>query len=370
MSIKKKTIRNILNLADVEVGGSRPWDICVHNERVYDRILSEGSIGLGESYMDGWWESRQLDEFFNKIFSAKLEKRISKKGVLSSVLGARLFNRQNKKRAFDVGEKHYDAGNDLYREMLDNRMVYTCGYWENADNLQSAQEAKLDLVCRKIELEEGMRVLDIGCGWGSFAKYAAENYGTEVVGVTISKEQVQLGGELCKGLPVEIRFQDYRDVRERFDRIISLGMFEHVGPKNYRTYMEKVGDCLEDDGLFLLHTIGGNVSKANIDRWIDKYIFPNAVLPSVKQISEASDGKFVLRDWHSFGKDYDKTLIAWNKNFQKAWPKISESYNEKFKKMWEYYLLASAGNFRAGRSQLWQIVFSKEGEQRGYTSVR
>ncbi|MDH3353180.1 MAG: cyclopropane fatty acyl phospholipid synthase, partial [Nanoarchaeota archaeon] len=355
MRNKRELVHSILKLADIEVGGNRPWDICVYNEGLYERVLNKGSVGLGESYMEGDWDSRQLDEFFNKVFSANLEKKVLSGKLLLGTLKSKLFNRQNRKNAFDIGEKHYDAGNDLYRKMLDNRMVYTCGYWKDTDNLQDAQEAKLDLVCNKIGLKAGMRVLDIGCGWGSFAKYAAEKYDVEVVGITVSKEQVSLGKKLCESLPVDIRFQDYRDVNEKFDRIVSLGMFEHVGPKNYQAYISKVKDCLGEDGLFLLHTIGGNFSRTRIDKWVDKYIFPNAVLPSVRQISKASEGKFVLRDWHSFGGDYDKTLIAWNENFQKAWPKIRENYDEKFKRMWEYYLLASAGNFRAGRSQLWQI---------------
>ena len=249
-------------------------------------------------------------------------------------------------------------------------MVYTCSYWKNSDNLDNAQESKLELTCNKIGLKEGMRVLDIGCGWGSFEKYASEKYGVEVIGITISKEQVELGNELCRGLPVEIRLQDYRDVNEKFDAILSLGMFEHVGPKNYRTYMQKVSDCLEDNGLFLLHTIGSNVSNKIGDRWITKYIFPNGVLPSARQITNASEKLFILEDWHSFGADYDKTLIAWQNNFEKNWDKIKENYSERFKRMWNYYLLSCAGGFRSRKHQLWQIVFSKNGVRGGYESVR
>ena len=218
--------------------------------------------------------------------------------------------------------------------------------------------------------KKGMKVLDIGCGWGSFAKYAAKKYGARVVGISVSKEQVKLARELCKGLPVGIKFQDYRDVDEKFDAIISLGMFEHVGSKNYREYMKKVYNCLEEKGLFLLHTIGINESTNLTDPWIDKYIFPNSKLPSVKQIGNAIDGLFVLEDWHSFGTDYDKTLIAWHSNFNKNWKNLKKDYNEKFKRMWNYYLLSCAGGFRARKNQLWQIVFSKKGIKRGYNSIR
>lgn len=249
-------------------------------------------------------------------------------------------------------------------------MVYTCGYWKNAKDLDEAQEAKLDLVCRKIGLASGQRVLDIGCGWGSFAKFAAENYGAQVVGITVSKEQVRLAQERCAGWPVEIRLQDYRAMRETFDRVISLGMFEHVGYKNYRTYFEVARRCLKEDGLFLLHTIGGNVSAKSTDPWIDKYIFPNSMIPSAAQIAKAAEGLFVMEDWHNFGADYDKTLLAWYQNVESHWLELSTRYDERFHRMWRYYLLSCAGSFRVRVNQLWQIVYSKQGVQGGYTAIR
>ena len=366
----KQVLQNILDIADVKINGNRAWDIQVHNDGFYQRVLAQGSLGLGESYMDGWWDCKKLDEFFYRILKAKLEKKVGSKGVIMLLLKAKLLNLQNKKRARKVGEQHYDVGNELYRSMLDKRMTYTCGYWKDARNLDDAQEAKFELVCKKVGLKKGMKVLDIGCGWGSFAKYAAEKYGANVVGVTISKEQVKLGNELCKGLPVKIRLQDYRDVKEKFDVIISLGMFEHVGSKNYRIYMEKVSDCLKDDGLFLLHTIGREYSTKSPEPWVEKYIFPNSMLPSAEQITGSSQGLFILEDWHSFGADYDKTLMAWHRNFKKSWGKLKDSYDERFRRMWEYYLLSCAGSFRARKNQLWQIVFSKNGVRGGYRSVR
>jgi cyclopropane-fatty-acyl-phospholipid synthase len=250
--------------------------------------------------------------------------------------------------------------------MLDKRMVYTCGYWKDAKTLDEAQEAKLDLTCKKLNLKPGMKVLDIGCGWGSFAKYAAEKYKVKVVGITVSKEQAVLAKALCKGLPIEIRLQDYRDLNEKFDRIVSLGMFEHVGYKNYKTYMKVVHRCLKDDGLFLLHTIGGNKSVKSTDPWIDKYIFPNSMLPSIKQMGDAIEDYFVMEDWHNFSADYDKTLMAWYNNFENSWNKLKDDYDERFHRMWRYYLLACAGTFRARKSQLWQIVLSKDGIKEGY----
>lgn len=368
MSAKEKA-GNLLEFAGIKINGDSPWDIQVHNPAFFSRVFAGGSLALGESYMDGWWDCASLDEFFNKVLNASLEKKFSC-DLFWQALKAKLFNLQSKSRAFYIGEAHYDIGNDLYRAMLGKRMVYTCGYWKNAKTLDEAQDAKLDLVCKKIGLKKGQTVLDIGCGWGSFAKFASEKYGAKVTGITVSREQAELAKKLCEGLSVEIRLQDYRDVNEKFDHIISLGMFEHVGVKNYRTYMRVAHRCLKDNGLFLLHTIGGNKSVTSTDPWIEKYIFPNSVLPSVKQIAESSEGLFVVEDWHNFGAHYDKTLLAWFNNFDSSWPKLKEKYGERFYRMWKYYLLSCAGTFRARKNQVWQVVFSKKGVTGGYLPIR
>jgi cyclopropane-fatty-acyl-phospholipid synthase len=272
-----------------------------------------------------------------------------------------LVNHQKTSRAYEVGVRHYDIGNDLYRAMLDSRMVYTCGYWKDARNLDEAQEAKLDLVCRKVGLKPGMKVLDLGCGWGSFARYAAERYGAEVVGVTVSKEQVELGNSLCSGLPVDIRLQDYRSVKGKFDRVVSIGIMEHVGYKNYRTYMEVVDHTLKDDGIGFFHTIGGNVSVKIGNPWTTKYIFPNGQIPSIAQLGKAMEGLFVMEDWHNIGPDYDRTLMAWHESFEQSWPGLKDRYSERFRRMWRFYLLSSAGAFRSRSVQLWQVVMTKPG---------
>ena len=367
----KRTADDLLSFAGVEINGPHPYDIQVHNDDFYRRVLSQGSLGLGESYMEGWWDCDKLDQLFYRIVGADLEHKVRLNWrLLLKALWARIFNLQSRRRAFQIGERHYDLGNDLFENMLDKRMVYSCAYWNDARSLDEAQENKLELICRKIGLKDGMRVLDIGCGWGSFAKYAADKYGTEVVGITVSKEQMGLAKKRCKGLAVEIRLQDYRDIDEMFDRVVSVGMFEHVGYKNYSKFMRRVHKCLKDDGLFLLHTIGGNISVKVPEPWTNKYIFPNGMLPSISQIARAAEGLFVMEDWHNFSADYDRTLMTWHSNFESSWDKIKANYDERFYRMWRYFLLSSAGAFRARKNQLWQVVLSKSGVDGGYTSIR
>jgi len=363
-------VEQLLSLADVKINGDRPWDVRVHNERFFPRVLARGSLGLGESYMEGWWDCDRLDEFFFRIFRQRVTEKVKPARDILCLASSFFFNLQKPSRAFQVGERHYDIGNDLYEKMLDKRMIYSCGYWKQAATLDSAQEAKLDLVCQKLELKPGMRVLDIGCGWGGAAKFIAERYDAQVVGVTISKEQASYARERCKGLPVDIRLQDYRSLGEKFDRVLSIGMFEHVGYKNYRTFMRCVHRNLAEDGIFLLHTIGGYRSVTRMDPWIDRYIFPNSMLPSKKQISKAVEDIFVMEDWHNFGVDYDRTLMAWFQNFRSNWDGLRDKYGQAFYRMWEYYLLACAGSFRARKNHLWQIVFSPQGVLGGYHSPR
>ena len=371
-------IKSLLNSAGVHVNGNGDADIQVKNPDFYKRVLRDGVLGFGEAYMDGWWEVKKLDELCCLILSASLQDKVKTVNNYIHYLEAVLVNAGKKSKAFEVGEKHYDIGNVLFQKMLDKRMAYSCGYWKEAKNLDDAQEAKLDLICRKLNLKPGMKVLDIGCGWGSFCKYAAENYDVEVEGITVSKEQVQYATSICRGLKVTIKLMDYRDINNEiipdkenlFDRIVSVGMFEHVGYKNYNTFMKTVQNQLKDDGLFLLHTIVSNVSVVTSDLWSNKYIFPNSHVPSIKQIGSAIENIFVMEDWHSFGTYYDKTLMAWFENFDKNWDLIKQDYDERFYRMWKFYLLSCAGSFRARNVQLWQIVLSKKGIEGGYTSVR
>jgi cyclopropane-fatty-acyl-phospholipid synthase len=355
-------IRELLTSAGVEVNGTNPWDLQVHNPEFYDRVLRDTTLGLGESYMDGWWDCEAIDEMVTKLLLADIRSKVQEnwKYVLHG-LRARFFNRQSSARAYQVGEQHYDLGNDLYEAMLDKRLNYTCGYWRNAKTLDDAQEAKLELVCKKIGIYPGMRILEFGCGWGSFAKYAAEKYGANVLGVTVSKEQVKLGMELCKGLPVELRLQDYREVTGTYDAVISIGVLEHVGYKNYRTYMETADRCLKDGGIAFAHTIGSNISVRSGEPWMDTYIFPNGMLPSISQLTKAMEGIFIVEDLHNIGPDYDTTLQAWYKNFEAAWPELKTNYSERFRRMWTYYLNTCMSGFRSRTMQLWQFVMTRPG---------
>jgi len=368
----KLLVAKILKKAGITINGNNDWDIIAKNSQLYDRVLTNGSVGLGEAYMDGWWECKKLDVFFAKVLGSNLDKipELENGKLLMYYLRASLFNFGSKIRAFDIAKKHYNLGNDLFENMLGEVMAYSCGYWKNAKNLKEAQLAKFKLIANKLHLQPGMEVLDIGCGWGEFTKYLAENYQVNVVGITVSTEQAKLAKKKSEGLSVKIKVQDYRDLSGAFDRIVSIGMFEHVGYKNYREYMKTIHRLLKKDGLSLLHTIGGNHSVRATDPWIDKYIFPGGMLPSITQIGKSIEGLFVMEDWHNFGSDYDKTLMAWYRNFEKIYPSLKNKYNQRFYRMWKYYLLISAGSFRARKNQLWQIVLSKNGVAGGYNFIR
>ena len=366
----RKKVEEELSKADIRINGDRQTDISVHNDSFYPRVLEQGSLGLGESYMEGWWDCRSLDEFMYRVLRTRLDERVRTLRSVGYWLQAKIFNLQKGNGAYRIGKRHYDIGNDLFQCMLDRRMIYSCACWQNADTLEEAQEAKLELICRKLKPETGMKVLDIGCGWGGTALFIADSCGVEVTGITVSKEQADYGSRTCQGKPVKIEFKDYREIGGKFDRIVSVGMFEHVGYKNHRTFFETVRKLLDRDGIFVLQTIGGNRSRNRTDPWIDKYIFPDSNLPSPKMIATAAEGVFVVEDWQNLGADYDRTLMQWFRNFKENWPSLKQKYGERFYRMWTYYLLTCAGAFRARRNQLWQIVMSPRGVEGGYRFSR
>ena len=368
-----RAVQALAAAAGVQFNGAAPWDIQVADQRLYRRILLEGTLGLGEAYMDGWWECEQLDQLFQRLLAIDADRCIDswmRLRLVGDVVRHSLFNHQSSRRAFLVGERHYDIGNDVFETMLDPTMSYSCGYWQHASTLEEAQLNKLDMICRKLELQPGERLLDIGSGWGGLARYAAEHYGVEVFGITVSKEQQKLARARCKGLPVSIELLDYRDLSGQFDKVVSVGMFEHVGPKNYPQYFSIVERLLKEQGLFLLHTIGNHQTSRRLDPWIDKYVFPNGRLPSAAEIAGAVEGRLLIEDWHNFGADYDRTLMAWWDNFERGWPALTDKYGPRFYRMWKYYLMSCAGFFRSRQGQLWQLVLSKRSRSGVYRSVR
>jgi cyclopropane-fatty-acyl-phospholipid synthase len=360
-NIFRKSFEELIGSASITVDGKKPWDIRVHDPRLYSKAMLQGNLGLGESYMDGWWDCDDLESLFFRLLSANVGRRLFTLCGTAGAMAGLLFNLQKPSRAFTVGTSHYDAGNDLFRAMLDPMMIYSCAYWNGATSLEKAQENKLRLVFDKLDIKPGMKVLDIGCGWGGAAKFAAENYGAEVVGVTVSKEQADLARDVCRGRNVEIQLTDYRELEGSFDRIFSLGMIEHVGYKNYRTFFRTARRCLKPEGRLLVQTIGVNEPSSCTDPWISKYIFPNSMIPSASQIAPAYEHSFVLEDWHTFSFDYALTLRAWHQNFTHRWPELKTTYDSRFYRMWRYYLLSCAGAFRARAIQLWQVLLTPSG---------
>ena len=358
----RKIIEPLLSTAGVRINGPDPWDIQVRDEGFYARVLKDGSLGLGESYMEGWWDCTRIDEFICRLLKRNLGEKI--RGNLRAFLfdlSARIFNLQSPDGAAIAVRRHYDLGNDLFFSFLDPCNQYSCAYFQGTDDLAKAQQNKLDLICRKIDLQPKDQVLDIGCGWGGCARYAAEHYGCAVMAVNLSEEQIRYAREYCKNLPVKFLREDYRQIEGSFNKIVSVGMFEHVGKKNYETFMKVVHRCLKEEGIFLLHTIGCNTPRDSVNPWVDRYIFPNGSLPSMAEICRAAEGLFVIEDIHNLGPHYEKTLLAWNVRFQKAWALLAGRYDQIFKRMWEYYLLSYAGAFRARHMHVWQIVMSKPG---------
>jgi cyclopropane-fatty-acyl-phospholipid synthase len=366
-------LKPVLDQADIRVQGDRPWDLQVYDPRLYRRLFLRGSVGLAEAYIDGWWNSSWIDELITRLMRTNIRTHMPGLVRLRDAcrgLAYRLINYQSDRRAFTVGKVHYDIGNDLFRRMLDDSMMYSCGYWAQARDLAAAQQAKIDLICRKLDLHPGQTVLDIGCGWGGMAEHLAKQYQVEVVGVTVSEEQQAFARQKLEGLPVDIRLADYRSLSGQFDRVVSVGMFEHVGAKNHRTFFETVHRLLNRDGLFLLHTIGDEADSSAPEPFINKYIFPNGKVPSRREINNASLELFRLEDWHNFGPDYDRTLMAWAERVEKAWPELSDRYDERFQRLWMFYLYSCAAFFRSRHGQLWQQVYSPQSSDKEYRSVR
>ena len=366
----KEICLRLLDQAGVPVNSNEPWSLRIHDERLWNRVTAQRQLGFGEAYMDGWWDCEQLDEALTRLITVDAVSAIRPTPmVVAHILKSTAINRQTKARAVKNAQHHYDIGNDLYSRMLDKEMIYSCGYWENASSLDEAQIAKLELICQKLALKPGMRVLDIGSGWGGFLRYAVKNYGVVGFGISLANQQTKLARERSQGLDIEFLQMDYRDLAGQFDRIVSIGMMEHVGPNNLKEFFAKCDKLLADDGIMLHHTISSIISANHTDPFFDRYIFPGGVIPSLGQISNAVETKWVIEDVHNFGLDYDLTLMEWYKNINSRWDEIPK-YDERFRRMWNYYLLGSAAGFRARSLQLTQLVFRRPGRLPKYRSVR
>ncbi|KRH79096.1 cyclopropane-fatty-acyl-phospholipid synthase [Ferrovum sp. JA12] len=366
-------LNRLFHQAGVTINGQQPWDIQIIHSKAYRDILMKWSLGLGESYMNHDWECRSIDNLICKLLDANLDEQVkgfARIPIAWHTIKSRLVNLQSIGRAFQVAEQHYDIGNDLFERMLDPLMMYSCGYWQYATTLEQAQRDKLEMICQKLELKPHDTLLEVGCGWGGLAYYAAKHYGVKVLGITVSKEQKKIAEERCQGLPVTIELMDYRELNGQFDKIVSVGMFEHVGLKNYQDFFTIIKRSLKDSGLFLLHTIGNADSSRGTDPWINRYIFPNGKIPSALDIVKNIEGKFLVEDWHNFGHDYDRTLMAWHQQFNDHWPEIKSRYDDRFYRMWNYYLLSCAGYFRSRYGQLWQIILTTRHRRQDYRSVR
>jgi cyclopropane-fatty-acyl-phospholipid synthase len=349
-------VRDLLARAGVAVDGGRPWDIRVANPAFYRRALDGGSLAVGEAYADGWWEAERLDEFFHRVFKAGLHERLAPSpwsGWRS--LAGRLFGRRGRTHAPEA------LGSDVFRAMLGRRMSGACAYWKDARALDDADEAALELACRKLELKAGMSVLDMGSGWGAFARYAAERHGVSVVGVDISQERVQLARELCKGLPVALRVQDYEEVRGRFDRVVSLGLMEHAGAGSCRAVMAAAARCLKADGVALIHTAARNRAAGPRERWPAAGVLLEDGAPALSRLAAAAEGLFVIEDVHNLGTHYAPTLLAWHENLARRWPGLSGRYGDRLYRTLTFGLLSTAGRFRARQGQLYQIVMTRPG---------
>lgn len=373
-------IRAITDPVDVGFAGERPWDLQVHNPAIYGDLLRRGSLALGEAYVRGDWDCEALDQLFTRLLGSPGSRQVSggflPHAQLLSALRCQAehwMNWQTRQRSTRVARQHYDIDHRVYAATLDSRLIYSCAHWQHADDLETAQLHKLQRICQKLELSPGMRLLDVGCGWGALAAFAAATYGVEVVGITLSQKQA----DFCRthfGDQFDVVLCDYRSEQLRemgsFDRIVSIGMLEHVGRKNDRRYFETLSRLLNPDGLILIQTIGSHDTNDALDPWIDTYIFPGGRLPSAQQLSTGFEDRFLLQDWENFGFDYDRTLMAWWQNFEQSWPALQAQLQPSFDRFWRYYLLCCAGFFRSGQGQLWQLVLSPKASPRSYRSSR
>ncbi len=344
--------------------GGPAFTVAIKKPIPMSALMTSTSLALGEAYMDGALEIEgdlydALDHFLGQM---------GKFSTDTSALKKLIFTSKSKKNQQKEVQSHYDIGNDFYKLWLDDTMSYSCGYFQNEDDtLTQAQMGKVDHILKKLDLHEGMHLLDVGCGWGYLLLEAAKKYGVHGLGITLSKEQYKafqdrIEEEGLEGL-LEVRLMDYRDLPKhgrQFDRVVSVGMVEHVGRGDYEEFMQCVQSVLEPGGVFLLHFISA-LKEYPGDAWIKRYIFPGGVVPSLREIIHiAGDMRFYTVDVESLRRHYNKTLLCWNENFQEHRGEVVDMFDERFARMWELYLCACAATFMNGIIDLHQIVFTND----------
>ncbi|HEX2841699.1 cyclopropane-fatty-acyl-phospholipid synthase family protein [Hyphomicrobium sp.] len=338
---------------------------------LYRSLFFNPELAAGEAYMDGRmsFENSTLRDFLT-LFSMN---RLSlgsyplQKVLRSASRGLKRFQQANPigKAQRNVAH-HYDIGNDFYRLFLDRGMQYSCAYFTSDDNtLEEAQQNKLRLIASKLDLKPGQKVLDIGCGWGDMLLYLARLADIQAVGVTLSKEQCKLANEKAKQLGVadRVRFElrDYRDLTERFDRIVSVGMFEHVGVHHYGEFFAKVNELMTETGVMLLHSIGHMSPPGTASPWLRKYIFPGAYSPALSEVFTAVEQNSLwVTDCEFLRLHYAKTLAHWEQRFQASRAKVAEMYDERFCRMWEFYLISAEMMFRTGSQLVFHMQLAKK----------
>ena len=359
-------LAQLLASADIHLNGSRPWDIQINHPQMLTRLLKQGGLGLGDSYMDGWWECQAIDLMLERAMRGRLHEQLQTPRAWWESFKGHLRHSDSEGPSRIVGRMHYQVGNPVYQAMFDPYMTHSCAYWvDGAQTLEEAQLANLEMICRKLQLKPGMRVLDLGCGWGSFMRYATERYGVSVLGLTHSDEQLKLGQQLARSLPMQFELTDYRqcnpESKSRFDRIVSIGLFDQLGQKDFSAFFQTAKRSLKDDGWMLLQTQGKSPNSGLLDGWDDKHIHAPGYVPRLDEVTQASEAHFVVEDVHNFGADYDRTLQHWHQRFEMAWPQLRLSHDERFYRMWRFHLLSSAASFRTRHKQMWQLVLSPKG---------
>ena len=348
---------------EYRIGDGNPaFTVIFHKEIPLTALTTSTSLALGEAYMDGDLEIEgdlynALDHFLGQMGKFSTDESALKKLIFSST---------GKKNQEKEVQSHYDIGNDFYKLWLDETMSYSCGYFlHEDDSLYQAQVNKVDYILKKLHLSQGMSLLDIGCGWGFLLIEAAKKYGVHGMGITLSREQYEAFNRRIKeqnlGDLLEVALMDYRDLpkmNRTFDRVVSVGMAEHVGRRNYQLFMDCAKKVLKPGGLFLLHFISALKEHAG-DPWIKKYIFPGGVIPSLREmLSCAAEDDFHTLDAENLRLHYNRTLLCWDKNYREHMDQIREMFDVRFVRMWDLYLAACAATFHNGIIDLHQVLFS------------